>query len=106
MATKKFSNNNPLEILGGAQPPEPKEIPTVESTLLEKEPKKEKSYLRLDITEYQEYVALMADHLTITSGKYVSMTQYILRLIKADREKNIELYKKLEQIEKMKKELI
>ena len=48
----------------------------------------------------------MADHLTITSGKYVSMTQYILGLIKADKEKNIELYEKLEQIEKMKKELI
>ena len=106
MATKKFSNNNPLERLATAQSPEPKEIPAVKAIPSEKKSKKEKSYLRLDITEYQEYVALMADHLTITSGKYVSMTQYILGLIKADKEKNIELYEKLEQIEKMKKELI
>ncbi len=106
MATKKFSNNNPLERLATAQSSEPKEIPAVKAIPSEKKSKKEKSYLRLDITEYQEYVALMADHLTITSGKYVSMTQYILGLIKADKEKNIELYEKLEQIEKMKKELI
>ena len=68
--------------------------------------KKEQKYLRLDITKYQDYISLMAEHSTNTSGKYVSMTQYILRLIEADKQNNIELYEKLERIEKMKKELV
>lgn len=68
--------------------------------------KKGQKYLRLDITDYQEYISLMADHASSTSGKYVSMTQYILRLIEADKQQNIELYEKLEQIESMKRELI
>lgn len=65
-----------------------------------------KKYLRLDITNYQDYISLMADYKTNTTGEYVSMTQYILRLIEADKQKNMELYGKLEEIEKMKKELI
>lgn len=65
-----------------------------------------KKYLRLDITNYQDYISLMAYHKTNTSGEYVSMTQYILRLIEADKQKNMELYGKLEEIEKMKQELI
>ena len=48
----------------------------------------------------------MADHASNTSGKYISMTQYILRLIEADKQQNIKLYEKLEQIENMKCELI
>ena len=91
----------------------PKEAPTaIEPKQTEPKPKQDKNgkkgqkYLRLDITNYQEYISLMADHLTNTSGKYVSMTQYILRLIEADKQQNIELYEKLEQIEKMKRELI
>lgn len=67
---------------------------------------KKQKYLRLDITDYQEYISLMADHSSNTSGKYVSMTQYILRLIEADKQQNIKLYEKLEQIENMKRELI
>ena len=59
-----------------------------------------KKYLRLDITNYQDYISLMADHKTSTSGEYVSMTQYILWLIEADKQKNMELYGKLEEIEK------
>lgn len=68
--------------------------------------KKGQKYLRLDITGYQDYIFLMAEHLTNSSGKYVSMTQYILRLIEADKQQNIELYGKLEKIENMKRELI
>ncbi len=68
--------------------------------------KKGKKYLRLDISGYQDYVSLMAEHLTNTSGKYVSMTQYIIRLIEADKQQNIDLFQKLEQIENMKRELI
>lgn len=68
--------------------------------------KKGQKYLRLDITDYQEYISLMADHASNTSGKYVSMTQYIHWLIEADKQQNIELYEKLEQIENMKRELI
>ena len=87
--------------------------PAVDPRQTEPEPSQKKSkekkgqkYLRLDITGYQDYISLMAAHLTNTSGKYVSMTQYILRLIEADKQQNIEIYEKLEQIEKMKRELI
>jgi len=68
--------------------------------------KKGQKYLRLDISGYQDYISLMAEHLTNTSGKYVSMTQYIVRLIEADKQQNIDLFQKLEQIENMKRELI
>lgn len=68
--------------------------------------KKGQKYLRLDITDYQDYISLMAAHEKAASGKYVSMTQYILRLIEADKQKNIVLFEKLERIEKMKQELI
>lgn len=67
---------------------------------------KNKKYLRLDITDYQDYISLMADHFSIRSGKHVSMTQYILKLIENDKQQHIELFEKLESIENMKKELI
>lgn len=71
-----------------------------------KQEKKKPEYLRLDVTEYKDYVSLMAEHTSNTTGKYVSMTQYILRLIEADKQKNLETYEKLEQIERMKRELM
>lgn len=71
-----------------------------------KQEKKKPEYLRLDVTDYKDYISLMAEHTTNTTGKYVSMTQYILRLIEADKQKNIETYEKLEQIERMKRELM
>ena len=72
----------------------------------QKQEKKKPEYLRLDVTDYKDYISLMAEHTSNTSGKYVSMTQYILRLIEADKQKNIETYEKLEQIERMKRELM
>ena len=72
----------------------------------QKQEKKKSEYLRLDVTEYKDYVSLMAEHTSNTTGKYVSMTQYILRLIEADKQKNLETYEKLEQIERMKRELM
>ena len=60
-----------------------------------KQEKKKPEYLRLDVTEYKDYVSLMAEHTSNTTGKYVSMTQYILRLIEADKQKNLETYEKL-----------
>lgn len=68
--------------------------------------KKKLEYLRLDVTEYKDYVSLMAEHMSNTTGKYVSMTQYILRLIESDKQKNLDIYEKLEQIQRMKRELI
>lgn len=119
---KGFSKSNPLDKLSGTtttkntnsheeQKKEPmaavEPIPAQSDSERNKnKDKKGQKYLRLDITDYQDYVSLMADHLAVTSGKYVSMTQYILRLIEADKQQNIELYNKLEQIEKMKRELI
>lgn len=112
-----FKKGNPNAILAG----EHKELDSPkkdisaadESTKVPQDPqqnkhnsKKGQKYLRLDITDYQKYISLMADHASNTSGKYVSMTQYILRLIEADKQQNIELYEKLEQIENMKRELI
>ena len=68
--------------------------------------KKKPEYLRLDVTDYKEYISLMAEHTSNTTGKYVSMTQYILRLIEADKQANLETFEKLEQIERMKRELM
>lgn len=76
------------------------------TTKAQKQEKKKPEYLRLDVTEYKDYVSLMAEHSSNTTGKYVSMTQYILRLIEADKQKNLETYEKLEQIERMKRELM
>lgn len=119
---KGFSKNNPLDKLSGTSVPkstdsleEPKKElmvavetkpATPETQQNKSKDKKGQKYLRLDITDYQDYISLMADHLTNTSGKYTSMTQYILRLIEADKQQNIAVYEKLEQIEKMKRELI
>lgn len=112
-----FKKGNPNAILAGENK-EPDSIQKDISAAVEPvktlpEPQQKKSnskkgqkYLRLDITNYQDYISLMADHASSTSGKYVSMTQYILRLIEADKQQNIELYEKLEQIESMKRELI
>lgn len=117
MPKPNFKKNDPNAILARDYK-EPKlsnkNAPTtVESTSALSEPQKNKSndkrkqkYLRLDITDYQDYISLMAGYEKSTSGKYVSMTQYILRLIEKDKQKNMELYEKLEQIEKMKRELI
>lgn len=72
--------------------------------------KKKTKYLRLDITGLEDYVSLMAEHLTNTSGDNVSMTKYIRGLIEADMQQNSGLFEKLkqlnEQIESMKHELI
>lgn len=108
---KKFSDNNPLKNLSETTPPEPslkKEAlsnpePAKTTDIGAAKEKRKPKYLRLDITDYQDYVSLMADHQKVTSGKYVSMTQYILRLIEADKQKNLELFRKLEEIENMKK---
>lgn len=71
---------------------------------------KKAKYLRLDITGLEDYVSLMAEHLTNTSGYRVSMTKYIRQLIEADKQQNSELFEKLmqinEQIDNMKRELI
>lgn len=69
-------------------------------------PQKKPKYLQLNITDYQDYISLMAEHEKDVTGKYVSMTKYILQLIEADKQKNIKLYTKLENIEKMKREII
>lgn len=68
--------------------------------------KKKTKYLRLDITGLEDYVSLMAEHLTNTGGDHISMTKYIRQLIEADKQQNSELFEKLKQIEDMKQELI
>lgn len=118
---KSFKGNNPIDNLNhsNTNPPEPlaNENLTESDSAAQDSASQEggsapppkdikKKYLRLDITNYQDYISLMADHKTSTSGEYVSMTQYILRLIEADKQKNMELYGKLEEIEKMKKDII
>ena len=110
MASKSelnFKRNNPNATL--LPPPKKVTVDDTEKTPAPKTTKPEKKkpeYLRLDVTEYKDYVSLMAEHTSNTTGKYVSMTQYILRLIEADKQKNIETYEKLEQIERMKRELM
>lgn len=58
-----------------------------------------KKYFRLDITEYQDYISLMADYSNL------SMTKYISKLIEDDIAKNINTYNKLLQREKLLKEI-
>lgn len=112
MATKNTSgmkslgnlmNNTQTKKEAPKEEVESKEQPKPEAP---KHEKKKPEYLRLDLTDYKEYISLMAEHTSNTTGKYVSMTQYILRLIEADKQKNLETYEKLEQIERMKRELM
>ena len=58
-----------------------------------------KKYFRLDITEYQDYISLMADYSNL------SMTKYISKLIEDDIAKNVNTYNKLLQREKLVKEI-
>ena len=58
-----------------------------------------KKYFRLDITEYQDYISLMSDYTNL------SMTKYINKLIEDDMAKNINIYNKLLQREKLLKEI-
>ena len=58
-----------------------------------------KKYFRLDITEYQDYISLMADYSNL------SMTKYISKLIEDDMAKNVNIYNKLLQREKLLKEI-
>lgn len=58
-----------------------------------------KKYFRLDITEYQDYISLMADYSNL------SMTKYINKLIEDDMAKNVNTYNKLLQREKLLKEI-
>lgn len=58
-----------------------------------------KKYFRLDITEYQDYISLMADYTNL------SMTKYISKLIEDDMAKNVNTYNKLLQREKLLKEI-
>lgn len=62
-------------------------------------------YLRLDITGLEDYVSLMAEHLTKTSGDRISMTKYIRQLIESDKQQNNELFEKMKKIEDMKQKL-
>lgn len=112
MSSKKFNNNPSLAyITAPEQPateetkkPEPQTIKLVKEEKTEQAP--QKKYMRLDITDCQEYISLMAAYTSKTTGKYTSMTQYIQRLIEEDRQKNKELYDKLEEIEKLKVNII
>ena len=58
-----------------------------------------KKYFRIDITEYQDYISLMADYFNL------SMTKYISKLIEDDMTKNTNTYNKLLQREKLLKEI-
>nr|UVM91479.1 MAG: hypothetical protein [Bacteriophage sp.]UVY39266.1 MAG: hypothetical protein [Bacteriophage sp.]DAO17282.1 MAG TPA: hypothetical protein [Bacteriophage sp.] len=82
---------------------EPQTIKLVKEEKTEQAP--QKKYMRLDITDCQEYISLMAAYTSKTTGKYTSMTQYILKLIEADKQANTALYSKLQAIEQMKDEL-
>lgn len=122
MSSKKFNNNPSLAYITAPEQleesrepqtiklikqespkPEPQTIKLVKEEKPEKAP--QKKYLRLDITDCQEYISLMAAYTSKTTGKYTSMTQYILKLIEADKQANTALYSKLQAIEQMKDEL-
>lgn len=111
MSSKKFNNNPSLAYITAPEQPateetkktEPQTIKVVKEEKTEQAP--QKKYMRLDITDCQEYISLMAAYTSKTTGKYTSMTQYILKLIEADKQANTALYSKLQAIEQMKDEL-
>ena len=111
MSSKKFNNNPSLAYITAPEQPateetkktEPQTIKLVKEEKTEQAP--QKKYMRLDITDCQEYISLMAAYTSKTTGKYTSMTQYILKLIEADIQANTALYSKLQAIEQMKDEL-
>ena len=111
MSSKKFNNNPSLAYITAPEQPateetkktEPQTIKVVKEEKTEQAPPKK--YMRLDITDCQEYISLMAAYTSKTTGKYTSMTQYILKLIEADKQANTALYSKLQAIEQMKDEL-
>lgn len=111
MSSKKFNNNPSLAYITAPEQPateetkktEPQTIKLVKEEKTEQAP--QKKYMRLDITDCQEYISLMAAYTSKTTGKYTSMTQYILKLIEADKQANTALYSKLQAIEQMKDEL-
>ena len=101
--SKKAFSINPLDNFGTDDFEASKEPGNVDINMSKTpaaEPKKEKKYLRLDITDNQEYISLMADH------SKVSMTKYINQLIEADKQSNNDTFKKLAEIERMKRELM
>ena len=111
MSSKKFNNNPSLAYITAPEQPateetkktEPQTIKLVKEEKTEQAP--QKKYMRLDITDCQEYISLMAAYTSKTTGKYTSMTQYILKLIEADKQANTALYSKLQAIEQRKDEL-
>ena len=114
MSSKKFNNNPSLAYITAPEQPvaeetkKPELKPEPEITPVRGEKREQvpqKKYMRLDITDYQEYISLMAAYTSKTTGKYTSMTQYILKLIEADKQANTALYSKLQAIEQMKDEL-
>lgn len=117
MSKKSFVNNPAMAFV--SKPQEAVEQPQTDKTEIwkteaQEQPntasqgisKRKAKYMRLDVTEYQEYLKLMTEYTAKSTGKYTSMTQYIQRLIEEDRRKNKELYDKLEQIEKLKADII
>ena len=111
MSSKKFNNNPSLAYITAPEQPateetkktEPQTIKLVKEEKTEQAP--QKKYMRLDITDCQEYISLMSAYTSKTTCKYTSMTQYILKLIEADKQANTALYSKLQAIEQMKDEL-
>lgn len=110
MGKPNFKSINPNSAILSGNNTEKTDGAAVDRIPAQTEPVQQKDekakYLRLDITKYKDYIALMADYTTNSTGKYKSMTQYILDLIEADKQANIELYEKLSKIEQMKRELM
>lgn len=67
---------------------------------------KKLKYLKLDVTDYHDYIQLMSRHVSNVNNEYVSMTQYIQRLIEADKQKNLDTYTKLEKLEQMQRAIV
>lgn len=79
-----------------AEPKQPIKTNSIKKDVEEQAKEKEdKKYLRLDITEQQDYISLMSEH------QKVSMTKYIQRLIDKDLLENKETFNKLKQIKEM-----
>lgn len=95
MAVKNFKDKKPLDTVGGKT-----EQNVTDASLQKKESipaaskkKKNSDYLRLDISDYREYLSTMAGF------KRISLTKYIQHLIDNDIKQCSETYEKLKNIQ-------
>lgn len=93
MAVKNFKDKKPLDTVGGEIEQNSKDALLKKKENTSVSSKKKSDYLRLDISNYREYLSTMAGF------KRISLTKYIQHLIDNDIKQYSEIYEKLKNIQ-------